>query len=92
MSAGSATYDLTNSMGITGQFERPEFEAAVRRLVAAAASATARRPGFLATSVEMARDWRAKGFRCLSYGTDIGLLQTALSEGIAALRRTKRPN
>ena len=42
--------------------------------------------GFLATDLAMARAWRAKGFRCLSYGIDIGLLQTALAEGIGALR------
>ena len=58
----------------------------MQRLVAAA-DRNGKAAGFLATSVEMAREWRKKGFRCLSYGTDIGLLQTALAEGIAALRK-----
>jgi 2-keto-3-deoxy-L-rhamnonate aldolase RhmA len=82
-------YDLTDSMGITGQFDNPAFEAAVERLV----SATKRHgkaAGFLATNVEMARSWRAKGFRCLSYGLDTGLLQAALSEGIGALRNDEK--
>ncbi len=78
-------YDLTNSMGITARFERPEFDAALRKLVAAA-DRNGKAAGFLATSLEMAREWRKKGFRCLSYGTDIGVLQTALSEAIATLR------
>lgn len=78
-------FDLTNSMGITGQFDHPDFDAAVRKLVAAA-DRNGKACGFLATSVDMARAWRKRGFRCLSYGSDSGLLQTALSEGITALR------
>jgi len=79
-------FDLTDSMGMTGQFDRPEFASAVQRLVAAA-ERNGKAAGFLATSIEMAREWRKKGFRCLSYGSDIGLLQTALAEGITALRQ-----
>jgi 2-keto-3-deoxy-L-rhamnonate aldolase RhmA len=78
-------YDLTDSMGMTAEFDRPEFDAAVRKLVAAC-NAHGKAAGFLATSVEMARDWRARGFRCLSYGTDAGLLQGALGEAIGRLR------
>lgn len=78
-------YDLTNTMGITAQFERPEFDAAVKKLVAAA-ERNGKAAGFLATSMEMARAWRKKGFRCLSYGSDVSLFQTALSEAIATLR------
>jgi 2-keto-3-deoxy-L-rhamnonate aldolase RhmA len=78
-------YDLTDSMGMRAEFDRPEFDAAVRRLVAAC-NANGKAAGFLATSVETAREWRAKGFRCLSYGSDAGLLQAALGDGIARLR------
>ncbi|MBN8996399.1 MAG: hpch/hpai aldolase [Rhizobiales bacterium] len=78
-------FDLTDSMGITGQFERPEFDAAVEKLVDAA-TRHGKAAGFLATSIDMARAWRKKGFRCISYGSDVGLLQGALGEGIAALR------
>ncbi len=42
--------------------------------------------GILAGSLEMARDFRTRGFRCIGYGTDISLLQGALAEGIARLR------
>ncbi|MBA3519907.1 MAG: aldolase, partial [Rhizobiales bacterium] len=65
-------YDLTDSMGITAEFDRPEFDAAVEGLLAAC-NRNGKAAGFLATSVEMARAWRRKGFRCLSYGTDIGV-------------------
>jgi 2-keto-3-deoxy-L-rhamnonate aldolase RhmA len=79
-------YDLTNSMGITAQFDHPDFEAAVSRLVAAARQ-NGKAAGFLATNLAMARAWRAKGFGCLSYGSDIGLLQSTLADGISSLRR-----
>jgi len=79
-------YDLTDSMGITGRFDDPAFEAAVASLLAAT-QRHGKAAGFLATNLAMARAWRAKGFRCLSYGIDIGLLQAALAEGIGALRQ-----
>jgi 2-keto-3-deoxy-L-rhamnonate aldolase RhmA len=78
-------YDLTNSMGITAKFDAPAFRAAVDDLVAACRR-HGKAPGFLAGSVPMAKEWREKGFRCLCYGTDVGLFQSAFAEGIAALR------
>jgi 2-keto-3-deoxy-L-rhamnonate aldolase RhmA len=78
-------YDLTDSMGIAGEFEHPRFTTAVETLLAAAAR-HGKAAGFLATSLEQARAWRAKGFRCLGYGTDVGLLRDALRDGITALK------
>ncbi|MFN0193148.1 MAG: HpcH/HpaI aldolase family protein [Aestuariivirga sp.] len=78
-------YDLTNTMGITAEFARPEFHAAVDTLLAACRK-HGKASGYLATSVAMAREWRAKGFRCLCYGTDIGVFQSALSEALRTLR------
>ena len=78
-------YDLTNTMGITAEFTQQEFHQAVERLLAACARHS-KAPGFLATSVPMAREWRAKGIRCLCYGTDIGVFQTALSGALGDLK------
>jgi 2-keto-3-deoxy-L-rhamnonate aldolase RhmA len=78
-------YDLTNSMGITGQFDHPEFLAAVDRLVEAC-TRHGNAAGFLVTDTAAAVTWLKRGFRCLGYGTDIGLMQTALAAGIAGLR------
>lgn len=64
---------------------RPEFHQAVDRLLAACKK-HGKAPGFLATSVPMAREWRAKGIRCLCYGTDIGVFQTALSGALGELK------
>ena len=55
-------FDLSNSMGITGQFDHPDFLKAVDRMVAACTKhgKTATRPS---SSPEMARDWRwGRGF------------------------------
>jgi len=78
-------YDLTNSMGITGQFDHPEFLAAVGLLVEACRR-HGKAPGFLITDAATAVIWLGRGFRCLGYGTDISLMQTALASGIASLR------
>jgi 2-keto-3-deoxy-L-rhamnonate aldolase RhmA len=79
-------YDLTDSMGCPGQFERPEFDAAVRALLGAC-ERHGKAAGFLATDLGMARAWRAKGFRCLGFGTDVGLFRDALSAGLSALKQ-----
>lgn len=78
-------YDLTDSMGIAGQFEHPRFAAAVSTLLAATEQ-HGKAAGFLATTIEQAREWRAKGFRCLGYGTDIGLMRDALRSGLNELK------
>lgn len=78
-------YDLTDSMGITARFDHPDFEAAVARLVAAC-ERHGKAPGFLVTDPAASRTWLERGFRCLGYGTDIALMQSALAAGIAGLR------
>jgi 2-keto-3-deoxy-L-rhamnonate aldolase RhmA len=78
-------YDLTNTMGITAEFDRKEFSAAVGELFGACRK-HGKASGFLATSVAHAREWRAKGVRCICYGTDIGVFQSALSEALQTLK------
>jgi 2-keto-3-deoxy-L-rhamnonate aldolase RhmA len=78
-------YDLTNTMGITAEFDRKEFNAAVEVLFGACRK-HGKAPGFLATSVPHAREWRARGMRCICYGTDIGVFQSALSEALQTLK------
>ena len=79
-------YDLTDSMGITGQFTHPDFHAAVANLVAAGRK-HGKALGYMATSVAMAREWRAKGFRCLSYGNDTMVFHNALSSALGELKK-----
>ncbi|MDE0124053.1 MAG: aldolase/citrate lyase family protein [Bryobacterales bacterium] len=77
--------DLTQSMGIVGQFHHPDFLAALRDVVAAC-----REHGHLAGiqpgSPEQARDWMALGFDMISYSTDITIYGSALVSEVAAAR------
>ncbi len=80
-------YDLTNFLGIPGEFENPRVHAAVDSLVKAC-SKHGKTSGFLAGNEKWARDYRAKGFRMIAYGVDTLLMQTALADGIKLLQGT----
>jgi 2-keto-3-deoxy-L-rhamnonate aldolase RhmA len=78
-------FDLTNFMGIPGQFSHPDYLKNVERIVAAA-TRHGKSAGFMATDETWARDYFARGFRIMAYGLDSLLLQQALSRGLAVLR------
>jgi 2-keto-3-deoxy-L-rhamnonate aldolase RhmA len=78
-------FDLTNSLGIPGEFQHPRFVAAVDRLVTAA-KAAGKPLGIMASSVGNGRDVLARGFTAIAYSGDIWLLQEALANGIAQLK------
>ena len=82
-------FDLTNFMGIPGQFSHPAFEAALDRVVAACA-AHGKTPALLATDGRWARDYPGRGFRMMAYGIDQLLLQEALAAGLTLLRGAQR--
>jgi 2-keto-3-deoxy-L-rhamnonate aldolase RhmA len=84
-------FDLTDSMGFAGDFDRPEFFASVDTLLAACAR-HGKTAGVLATSVAQTLAWRRRGFRCLGYGADTGLFRDTLSDGIAAVRAGAAPD
>jgi len=79
-------FDLTNSLGITAQFDHPKFRAAERRLIRACRQ-YGKAAGFLASSVGEAKAAVRRGFRCLCFSTDVGLMRNALAEGLAAVNR-----
>jgi 2-keto-3-deoxy-L-rhamnonate aldolase RhmA len=78
-------FDLTNFMGIPGQFDHPDYVAAVRRIVAAC-DRHGKAPGFLAMDDDWARAYRAHGFRLMAYGLDQAMLGNALKAGLDGLR------
>ncbi|HUB97784.1 MAG TPA: aldolase/citrate lyase family protein [Stellaceae bacterium] len=78
-------FDLTNFLGIPGQFQHPDYLAAIRRVVAAA-KANGKPAGFLAADEAWAREYWAHGFRMLAYGIDHAIYQAALRTGIETLR------
>ena len=78
-------FDLTNFMGIPGEFEHPRYLEAVDAIVAAA-RAHGKVAGMMAADVTWARRYRERGYTVIAYGLDHLLLQGALREGLRALR------
>jgi 2-keto-3-deoxy-L-rhamnonate aldolase RhmA len=83
-------FDLSNFLGIPGQFKHPTFLAAVDRIVAACES-HGKTAAFLAMDDDWARDYATRGFRLLAYGIDSLMLQGALAHGLEILRNAGRP-
>ena len=78
-------FDLSNFLGIPGQFSHPVFLAAVERIAAAAAK-HGKAAGYMAADAGLGREFLAKGFRMIATGTDQGMLQAAIQANIAAMR------
>ncbi len=82
--------DLSLSLSIPGQFSHPKFKDAVKHIMQV--SEAHKKPvGILSTSPEQAREHVKDGYRCISYGGDIWLLQRALAEGVQAVRSESLP-
>ena len=79
-------FDLTNSLGIPGQFEHPKFLEAVE-CIAAACEQHGKVAGFLDLDPERICLLRDKGFRLLGYGHDVGVFQAGLRQGFAQIKQ-----
>jgi 2-keto-3-deoxy-L-rhamnonate aldolase RhmA len=84
-------FDLTNFMGIPGQFQHPDYLAAVARIVAAC-DRHGKTAAFIGLDDDFARDYIAKGFRLMAYGLDQLLLQNALKHGLDVMRAAPPPH
>lgn len=78
-------FDLSNSLGIPGQFDHPRFKEAAATVLAAC-QRNSKVPGFMASGIEDGKSLLDQGFRMLAYGGDLWLYQNAVRQGIAALR------
>ncbi len=78
-------FDLSLSLGLPGQFEHPEIQSTIDRLLS-----TCKRLGktaaCMAPNMETAKDWQKRGFRMISYSADSALLQQGLRVAIKELR------
>jgi 2-dehydro-3-deoxyglucarate aldolase/4-hydroxy-2-oxoheptanedioate aldolase len=79
-------FDLTNFLGIPGQFSHPEYRDAVKR-IAAAAEKHGKSAGYMAADERLGREYLGHGYRMIATGTDQGLLQKAIGEMLAAWRK-----
>ena len=77
--------DLTNSLGIPGQFDHPDYLRATDHFLEACRR-SGKAPGIMSTGVNEARAQLEQGFRCVAYWGDIWLYTTALREGLASIR------
>lgn len=78
-------YDLSNSLGIPGQMQHPQIESAIDRVIAACHKNN-KVPAVLVTSVEEGRTQIQRGFKLVAYGGDVWIYQSALKQGLAAVR------
>ncbi|MCC9078527.1 aldolase/citrate lyase family protein [Litorilinea aerophila] len=79
-------FDLTQSMGIPGQFHHPRFLDALKQVVE-----VGQRHGLgigaQPNSVAQAQEWLELGFNVISYGGDFSVYLAALSSAVAEVRR-----
>jgi 2-dehydro-3-deoxyglucarate aldolase/4-hydroxy-2-oxoheptanedioate aldolase len=78
-------FDLTNFLGIPGQFTNPQFTSAVKKVIDAC-NKHGKAPGFMATDIAGGQSLLDQGFRILAYGGDLWLYQAALRAGFERLR------
>jgi 2-keto-3-deoxy-L-rhamnonate aldolase RhmA len=80
-------FDLTNFLGIPGQFTHPTYLASVKKIVAACEK-HGKAAGFMAADVPTGKAMLEQGFRAIAYSGDLWLYQQALREGLSGLRAT----
>ncbi|MEZ5399562.1 MAG: aldolase/citrate lyase family protein [Bryobacteraceae bacterium] len=78
-------FDLSQAMGIPGEFQNPRFLAALEQVVAATRK-YGLRAGIQPGSMEQADQWLKMGFNVISWKADTGLYGAALRTEIGALR------
>ncbi len=78
-------YDMANSLGIPGQMDHPKIQAAIENVLDACRR-HGKVPAVLVNSIEEGRAQLKRGFRLVAFGADSGIYQSALKQGLAALR------
>ena len=78
-------FDLSVSLGIPGQFDHPDFKAAIDTTVAAARK-HGKSLGRLVQSVDAGIELYQAGFDFICYSGDVWVLQSALSDAVGRVR------
>ena len=79
--------DLSLSLGIPGQFDHPDLQRGIDKIVEAAEK-NGKSAGAMMPDLEWGRDLMNRGYRMISYNHDMGLLGEGLSAGLEALKGT----
>jgi 2-keto-3-deoxy-L-rhamnonate aldolase RhmA len=77
-------FDLTNFLGVPGQFDHPRYVDAVKRIVAAGRTHN-KALGFMAADATWAQQYRKHGFNLIATGTDHGILMAGVRTILAAI-------
>lgn len=77
-------FDLTNFLGIPGQFDNPTYVGAIERIVAAGRKHK-KGLGFMAASADWAQQYRKLGFNMLAAGPDQALLEAGVRGVLASV-------
>lgn len=80
-------FDLSNFLGIPGEFSHPAFQDAIRRIVGAARK-HGKAAGYMAASAALGREYLGHGFRMIATGTDQGMLQEATRAMLDGMRQS----
>lgn len=78
-------FDLTNFLGIPGQFDNPKYLDAIKRIVKAG-RAHGKGLGFMAADAKWARDYKKMGFNMLASGTDMAMVTAGIRAILDPLR------
>jgi 2-keto-3-deoxy-L-rhamnonate aldolase RhmA len=77
--------DLSISLGLAGQFDHPDFIAAVEK-IRDRCDSVGITPGMHLRNLDMAKRWRNSGLRFLSCNSDIGYLMERAAETVNYLK------
>jgi 2-dehydro-3-deoxyglucarate aldolase/4-hydroxy-2-oxoheptanedioate aldolase len=80
-------FDMSNFLGIPGEFSHPRFQDAIRRIVGAAGK-HGKAAGYMAASAALGREYLGHGFRMIATGTDQGMLQEATRAMLDGMRQS----
>jgi len=77
--------DLAHTMGLSGKGSDPRVGEQVEKVITACGRNNVA-PGLLVNSVDEAREWIARGVRCVTYSSELGILQDGYRNALTALR------
>lgn len=83
-------FDLTNDLGVTAQFDHPDFLAEVARMADACAKA-GKAAGILDFNAAFLEQFTRLGYRAIGYATDVAALKLAYGQGLEMLRGLPSP-
>ena len=78
-------FDLSQSLGIPGQFDNPKFLDALKKVID-----TARKNnlgiGIQPSSMDQTREWMEMGFNVISYSADHSVYMNAMKQAVSEVR------